>query len=72
MKNCVGRAKKGLAGLKEGWSWFQLFVNALGNDSDVGSGADFKAERELFKVGLQSKGLRFSQSRLLRERPRKA
>jgi len=41
----VGWAKQGLAGLNEGWSWFQLFVNALGDDSDVSSGVNFKADK---------------------------
>ena len=43
----MGRAKKGLAGSNEGRSWFQLFVNALGDDSDVGSGVKFKVDKRV-------------------------
>ena len=43
----MGWAKKGLAGSNEGRSWFQLFVNALGDDSDVGSGVNFKVNKRV-------------------------
>ena len=43
----MGRVKKGLAGSNEGRSWFQLFVNALGDDSDVGSGVNFKVDKRV-------------------------
>ena len=43
----MGWAKKGPAGSNEGRSWFQLFVNALGDDRDVGSGANFKVDKRV-------------------------
>ena len=41
----MGWAKKGPAGSNEGRSWFQLFVNALGDDRDVGSGVNFEVDK---------------------------
>ena len=39
--------KKGLSGSNEGPGWFQLFVNALRDDSDVGSGVNFKVDKRV-------------------------
>ena len=60
----MGRTKKGLAGLDECRSWYQLFVNALGGDSDVSSSVNFKSGKRVIS-GLQEKWLRVSQSLLL-------
>ena len=43
----MGRAKKGLAGSNKGRSWFQLFLNTLRDDSDVGSGVNFKVDNRV-------------------------
>ena len=43
----MGWTNKGLAGSNEGQGWFQLFVNALGDDSDVSSGVNFKVDRRV-------------------------
>ena len=45
----MGRTKQGFAGLNEGRSWLQLFVNALGDDRDVSYGVNFKADKRVIQ-----------------------